>query len=221
MLGAGILVPALGDEPVQAKLPAAGSRIVQPLVVQASYLQEKPAPSKEVEKSVADKSSKEKPILTPLVDPVAVPLTLLQGETAIPPGTAAQPPGGLVLPPNGTGQPPGGTGLPEPPKFPNIESKLPAVPPAAEAKQNKQPDIFAPRTRLNLLDSAIGSTPKPDEKTLEKYRNLVESIDDPDNTLELVVGRPRILQLKQAPVKYQAVDPSIADIELIRESKDR
>jgi pilus assembly protein CpaC len=71
------------------------------------------------------------------------------------------------------------------------------------------------------LDAPIGTTPRPNQQTLDKYRTFVESIDDPDNTLDLVVGRPRILQLKQAPVKYQAVDPSVADIEVINKSGDK
>lgn len=194
VLVAGVMLPARGDEP--ASKPA-GSRIVQPLVLQASYYQTN------VQDNTKKSESKEpaKPAVTPAKTPVPL-----------------EP---FNVPQAGATPPQGGGNLPEPPRFPNIDSKLPNVPPKTETQEKKPTDIFAPRTRLNLLDSAIGSTPKPDEKTLDKYRNLVESIDDPDNTLELVIGRPRILQLKQAPVKYQAVDPSVADIELIKESKDR
>lgn len=175
-----VLVPAMaGDPPVRSQ----GTRIVQPLVVQAGYQEQKP-PVKN------DKT-----------------------------GT---PPSKTETPSKDSQQGPGNQGLPEPPKFPNLDSKVPEVAPRVENQDKaKQPDIFAPRTRLNAMDAPIGSTPKPDQKTLDKYRTYVESIDDPDNTLELVIGRPRILQLKQAPVKYQAVDPAIADIELIKESKDR
>ncbi len=194
LLCAGVMLPARGDDPVKP----AGSRIVQPLVLQASYYQTN------VQDNTKKTESKE-PAKTPAT-PAKTPAPLEQ----------------FNVPLGGGNQPPqGGANLPEPPKFPNIDSKLPGVPAKPEAQDKKPSDIFAPRTRLNLLDSAIGSTPKPDEKTLDKYRGLVESIEDPDNTLELVVGRPRILQLKQAPVKYQAVDPSVADIELIKESKDR
>lgn len=126
-----------------------------------------------------------------------------------------QPP--IAQPPTG-----GNTVLPEPPKFPNLDSKTPALPFKIEPQDKAKPvDPFQPRARLNALDAPLGSTPKPDEKTLDKYRSLVESIEDPDNTLDLVVGRPRILQLKQAPAKFQAVDPSIADIEVIKDSKDK
>ncbi len=164
-----VTLPALADEPV---VKPAGTRIVQPLVVQASY--------------------------QPLV------LENKQDTTK----------GKQDTPPTGAGQ---GNTLPEPPKFPNLDNKLPTVP----QDKSKPQDPFAPRARLNALDAPIGSTPKPDQKTLDKYRTYVESIDDPDNTLELVIGRPRILQLKQAPVKFQAVDPSVADIEVIKESKDK
>jgi pilus assembly protein CpaC len=195
-LCAGAMFPVAGEDPKPA-----GSRIVQPLILQASYYQTN------VQDNTKKTEAKEpaKTPATPAKTPE--PLNLNLGNQA--PVTGNQPPAGS------------NQGLPEPPKFPNLDSKVPNVQPKTEQQDKKPADIFAPRTRLNLLDTAIGSTPKPDDKTLEKYRTLVESIDDPDNTLELVIGRPRILQLKQAPVKYQAVDPSIADIELIKESKDK
>lgn len=184
---AAVTLPAMADDP-----PArvAGTRIVQPLVVQASY--EEAEPGKKQDKTNPNQTKNTNNTKTAPLTPLADPQT----------GT-----GGV---------------LPEPPKFPNLDNKLPTVPPKTEQPQDKKPqDMFAPRARLNAMDAPIGSTPKPDDKTLEKYRTFVESIDDPDNTLDLVVGRPRILQLKQAPVKFQTVDPSIADIEVIKESKDK
>ncbi|MFT3882501.1 MAG: pilus assembly protein N-terminal domain-containing protein [Gemmatales bacterium] len=186
-----VTLPALADEPV---VKPAGTRIVQPLVVQASYSEAAPAVKQDDSKNKQDKTPGK--TASPVVTPVKTPQT---GQ-----GT--------------------GNALPEPPKFPNLDNKLPAVPPKTEPQEKAKPqpqDIFAPRARMNAIDAPIGSTPKPDQKTLDKYRTYVESIDDPDNTLELVVGRPRILQLKQAPVKFQAVDPNIADIEVIKESKDK
>lgn len=198
LAAAGLTLPAMADD--KPARPA-GTRIVQPLVVQASY-ETVDTKGPEQEKDTKGTPTKNN----------------TKGTT---PPTASPPVNPSTNPQTGTGS--GVSGLPEPPKFPNLDNKLPAVPPKTEPQpQDKKPqDIFAPRTRLNSLDSPIGSTPKPDEKTLSKYRTYVESIEDPDNTLELVVGRPRILQLKQAPVKYQAVDPSVADIEVIKESKDK
>lgn len=186
-----VTLPALADEPV---VKPTGTRIVQPLVVQASYSETVPVVKQDDAKNKQDKSAGKAtaPVVTP------------SKTTQTGPGT--------------------GTALPEPPKFPNLDNKLPAVPPRTEPQDKSKPqsqDIFAPRARMNAIDAPIGSTPKPDQKTLDKYRSYVESIEDPDNTLELVVGRPRILQLKQAPVKFQAVDPAIADIEVIKESKDK
>jgi pilus assembly protein CpaC len=186
-----VTLPALADEPV---VKPTGTRIVQPLVVQASYSETAPVIKQDEVKNKQDKTAGK--TIPPVVTPVKTPQT---GQ-----GT--------------------GTALPEPPKFPNLDNKLPTVPPKTEPQDKSKPqpqDIFAPRARMNAIDAPIGSTPKPDQKTLDKYRSYVESIDDPDNTLELVVGRPRILQLKQAPVKFQAVDPNIADIEVIKESKDK
>lgn len=207
-LALSVTLPALADEPVTKP---AGTRIVQPLIVQMSY--QEPAPAKKTEQQTdkpTDKKQEKQPVVpaknnskvesTP-IEPLSIPNFNLQ-------------------PPQGGGT--GNTALPEPPKFPNLDSKLPAAQPKTEPQEKPKPgDIFAPRARLNALDAPIGSTPKPDEKTLDKYRTYVESIEDPDNVLELVIGRPRILQLKQAPSKYQVVDPSIADIELIKESKDK
>jgi pilus assembly protein CpaC len=170
---------ATADETEEPKKPK-GTRIVQPLIVQASY-----------QESKSDKAG------TPAKSPSKT-------ETIQPPSSGSN------------------QGLPEPPKFPNLDNKTPTMPNKVDAQEkSKASDPFQPRARLNSLDAPLGSTPKPDDKTLEKYRSLVESIDDPDNVLDLVVGRPRILQLKQAPVKFQTVDPTIADIEVIRDSKDK
>jgi pilus assembly protein CpaC len=107
----------------------------------------------------------------------------------------------------------------EPPRFPNIDSRLPAVPQKPDSQAKPPADLFGtPRTRMNLLDAPLGTTPKPSPQTLEKYRQHVESIDDPDNVMDLVVGRTRILQLKQPAEKYQTVDPAIADIEPVSET---
>lgn len=183
-------LPAVAQPPHKP----AGTRIVQPLVVQAGYT----TPSQQNTPPVGS-SSTNNPTLN-------------------------QPPAGT--PPVLGGQNPG-TGLGEPPRFPNLDNRVTQVPPnqpgtgQGAANQARPNDLFAPRTRLNALDAPIGTTPQPNAQTLEKYRTYVDSIQDPDNVLDLIVGRPRILQLKQAPVKIQAVDPTIADIEPIRESNNK
>jgi pilus assembly protein CpaC len=193
----GVTLPAVAQQPpkpvpvVQPSPKLTGTRIVPPLVVQAGHM------TSELQTPPVGSSSTTNP-------------------TVPPPGTGQTPPGT-------SGQTPPVLG--EPPRFPNLDNRVPQVQPnpqAGAANQARPPqDPFAPRSRLSALDAPIGTTPKPDAQTLEKYRTYVDSIQDPDNTLDLVVGRPRILQLKQAPVKIQAVDPNVADIEPIRESNNR
>jgi pilus assembly protein CpaC len=177
-----VVGPALADPPEKPS----GTRIVQPLVVQASYAVPAESPPQQPTKEAAPPIFQVPPATNP---PTTAPTSPAKPEQ-------------------------------EPLRLPNINSQIPSLQPQTQAKP-LQADPFAPRARLNALDAPIGSTPKPDQQTLEKYRSFVESIDDPDNTLDLVVGRPRILQLKKAPVKYQAVDPTVADIEVINKSGDK
>jgi pilus assembly protein CpaC len=61
-------------------------------------------------------------------------------------------------------------------------------------------------TRLPLLGNApagISVTPKPTPETLREFSKFIEGTVDPQNTLDLVVGRSRLLILKEAPRKYQ------------------
>lgn len=221
LLTLGVSLPAFADEPAvkQVAVRPSGTRIVQPLIVQMDYQESMTKKdAKQADKNQDKQSSKQS-------SPV--------NEPAKPPGKVEPAPilplnvPGINSPPAVLNQPPVGSGagsgtLQEPLKFPNLDNKTPVMPPKGEPQEKAKPvDPFAPRTRLNALDAPIGSTPRPDEKTLDKYRTYVESIEDPDNVLELVIGRPRILQLKQAPSKYQTVDPAIADIEPIKDSKDK
>jgi pilus assembly protein CpaC len=82
-----------------------------------------------------------------------------------------------------------------------------------------QPQPVGPRTsdlfggvhpRLEGLPAGlfapVGTTPVPDQKTLEKFNRFVGPFVDPENTITLVVGRPRIWTLKQAPFRLQVGD---------------
>jgi pilus assembly protein CpaC len=87
--------------------------------------------------------------------------------------------------------------------------------PQAGQQQPQQParpaDAMSGKTRLPVL----GIAPKPDVQTLEKYKPFVQEVVDPDNTLDLIVGRPRLIILKQVPLRVQIADPDTADWELI------
>ena len=87
--------------------------------------------------------------------------------------------------------------------------------PAAPAPAAVRPaDIFqGGGARLPMLGDEtpkLGSTPRPDDETLKKYRQFVDSLVDPDNTLELIVGRPRLVVLKQTPLRLQIPNEDIA-----------
>jgi pilus assembly protein CpaC len=56
------------------------------------------------------------------------------------------------------------------------------------------------------LVAPVGTTPVPDKKTLEKFNRYVGPFVDPENTITLVVGRPRIWTLKQPPFRIQVGD---------------
>jgi pilus assembly protein CpaC len=65
------------------------------------------------------------------------------------------------------------------------------------------------QVRLPLLGSA-GTTPRPSQATLERFKQFVSGTIDAENTLDLVQGRPRVLELKQRPFRFQIADDSIA-----------
>ena len=97
--------------------------------------------------------------------------------------------------------------------------QVPAGPPVPPGK----PDAFGPgQVRLPLLDSSgkpIGLTPQPSPQVLEKFNQYVERTIDPQNTLDLIQGRPRLLVLKQAPVRIQIADENVASYTLIAETE--
>lgn len=130
-------------------------------------------------------------------DGTLTPVTLQQG--AQPPGGsapgAAQPPAG---PPGGGGMGPPPGALPQPRPFPQL--------PFGEEK------LRLPR----LAGSGIlGTTPIPTEKDLEQFRQFIEGVLDPRNTLDLIEGRARIILLKETPKRTQIVDESVANFRIL------
>jgi pilus assembly protein CpaC len=90
-----------------------------------------------------------------------------------------------------------------------------ATPGTAEEAPAGQPGPFEPsQVRLPLLGGA-GTTPHPSAETLERFKEFVAGTIDPESTLDLVVGRPRVLVLKQAPTRTQIADPRIVSYTII------
>src|SRR5262245_31606069 len=56
----------------------------------------------------------------------------------------------------------------------------------------------------------LGSTPVPTEADLAGMRRFVEGVIDPKYTLDLIVGRPRLILLKEVPTRTQIADTGVA-----------
>lgn len=85
------------------------------------------------------------------------------------------------------------------------------------------PDIFGPdQVRLPSLPEArgpLGTTPRPDVDVLRKFDRFVDRTIDPENTLDVVIGRPRVLVLKEIPVRVQLEDPDMVRMVQLLENK--
>lgn len=62
----------------------------------------------------------------------------------------------------------------------------------------------------------LGSTPKPTPQQLAKFNQFVTAVVDPVNTLDMVVGRPRLIQFKQVPTQIQVADPTVLSANFLR-----
>lgn len=72
-------------------------------------------------------------------------------------------------------------------------------------------ELFGPgRPRLEGFPSGarppVGTTPQPTKEVREKFDKYVRRITDPENLIEMVVGRPRLLYLTEAPFRIQVAD---------------
>ncbi len=99
--------------------------------------------------------------------------------------------------------------LPKDVTQPAPADKMPQLPAPAAA-----PGIapFGPdQPRMGrLADPAyLGSIPKPTEEQLKDYNALVETVIDPGHTLDVIVGRTRLIILKETPSQIQIADDSI------------
>lgn len=94
------------------------------------------------------------------------------------------------------------------PPIPGLPNKVPSTP----YEDQRQGGVFAPnQVRLPLLGGA-GVTPHPSKSTLEHFKEFVTGTIDPENTLDLVQGRPRVLVLKRSPLRFQIADDHIATV---------
>lgn len=96
---------------------------------------------------------------------------------------------------------------------------------AVPAPNGGQDQVFPPglgpgNYRLPLLGEGsgrIGTTPHPSPQKQAEYQQYIEQTVDPENTLDVVVHRPRLLVFKEAPTRVQIADQAIANFTLITE----
>jgi pilus assembly protein CpaC len=97
----------------------------------------------------------------------------------------------------------------------------PARGPANPYEESTLPEsgAFGPgQFRLPLLGTATppsGVTPHPTGAVLERFKQFVDGTIDPENTLDLMQGRPRILELKQSPMRVQLADEHVASYTIV------
>jgi pilus assembly protein CpaC len=65
-------------------------------------------------------------------------------------------------------------------------------------------------------DPNFTAAPVPSAKDVEEYGRFVQEMIDPRNTLDLIVGRPRLMILKEVPTKFQMGDENTAAIEVLQ-----
>ena len=121
--------------------------------------------------------------------------------------------------------------IPPPRTVPDPNVKLAQNPPRATpappapAIENQDGDIMIPqipalpegfdRDQLRLpslgdVALPLGKTPVPNAETLQKYGQYVHKIIDPEHTFNAIVGRPRVMVLKQIPTRFQLEEEQIA-----------
>ncbi|HVS38033.1 MAG TPA: pilus assembly protein N-terminal domain-containing protein, partial [Gemmataceae bacterium] len=76
----------------------------------------------------------------------------------------------------------------------------------------------APGSRLAALPSApapLGTTPEPNPQVREKLGQYVDKFVDPEATLDLIIGRTRLLVLRNTPKRIQVAAENAVDYNLI------
>ncbi len=112
--------------------------------------------------------------------------------------------------PSATAQPE----LPKPALLPKAdEVPAPGVPDRVPIAPSKNIPGFGPeQIRLPRLasDPTLGQTPVPTAETKAKIQRYIENVLDPETTLDVIIGQPRVINLKTVPRRVQIGDEAIA-----------
>lgn len=79
-----------------------------------------------------------------------------------------------------------------------------------------QHPIAVPRPKIQVEElpqmRVLGKTPQPTETEAASFNSLVQDFVDPQNSIDLVVGRPRLMRLKSLPTQTQIGNPEVAQL---------
>jgi pilus assembly protein CpaC len=118
---------------------------------------------------------------------------------------------------------------PNPINFPDRLNKLPD--PKAGRPDGKTPDLVLPPPKPleptpggpprvgPRQERPLGYTPRPNATTAEKIQRYFDNFIDTEATMELIIGRTRLLNLKESPIRIQVDDDGIVDYNFL--SKDQ
>lgn len=187
--------PAVPPLPIGPELtavpepPAAPKQPAIPPVAQPSF----PTVPVSVIPPVVPGPATPSPFALPPTAPTTQPIALQPAPQPQPqpmPGGAKEQP--MPMPPPGGG---GGTQLPPPKPFPDDKIRLP------------------------YLGGPVGTTPTPTEEELKKFRQFIDGVVDPTNTLDVIEGRARLLLFKDVPAQFQLVDPTVVSANQLNDPK--
>lgn len=74
---------------------------------------------------------------------------------------------------------------------------------------------FAPLPAPTDGAGGLGRVPTPTPQTMQKYERLVGQTIDPETTMDIIVGQPRVLRLNETPLRIQVPNEDVVSYLLI------
>ena len=110
--------------------------------------------------------------------------------------------------------------LPYPPFTDLPELELPVLQPDAKLPPDAPPapkafPVPPAASRLDNLGGPVGGPPKLTPEIRARFDKYLEQVVDPQNTLDLVVNRNRLLRFKDPPARIQVTDEAVAAMTVV------
>ncbi len=90
---------------------------------------------------------------------------------------------------------------------------------AEEGPAPKPFEPFGPKRprlpRLPGVPGPLGGTPVPSARQLDEFNRYVDKFVDPQNVLDMIVNRPRLIVLKETPKRVQIADEKVANYNIL------